>query len=106
MQWLTPIPEDAGLQRLKADNASPANTRAVDAVAPYPSSATGNEPKTPEPLPTHERRRGERRRHERRRKQVPVLLDTRSKHDRRAIGDRRQAAEQPPSPRRRIDLYA
>ena len=38
MQWLTLVPEDAGVQRLKADNRRPAVTRDVDALSAYPST--------------------------------------------------------------------
>lgn len=112
MQWLTLVPEDSGVQRLKADNRKPAVTGSVDPVSPYPRvhpTRPGKQIET-RSRPAHERRRGERRRSgERRLEQLPVLLDTRCRQDRRAIDNRRAAAatgEQPPATRRRINLYA
>ncbi|TCK19428.1 hypothetical protein DFR30_2739 [Thiogranum longum] len=114
MQWITLVPEDAGVQRLKADNRRPVITRNVDAVSPYPSAhalriGEGNRR---ESAPHGERRADERRAGaERRKQQVPVLLDTRSKHDRRAIDNRRTIdatdnnSDQRPR-RVRLNLYA
>ena len=61
-----------------------------------------------------ERRQGERRSgKDRRKQQVPVILDTRSRHDRRAIGSDRRGQARPGKrepgarrPTRRIDLKA
>ncbi len=92
MQWITLVPEDAGLQNLKADNRRPVITRSVDAVSPYPSA---HAPRIGEGIrresTLHKERRSSDRRtgNDRRRQNVPVLLDTRSKHDRRSIGNRR-----------------
>jgi hypothetical protein len=113
MQWLTLVPEDAGIQRLKADNRRPAVTRNVDALSPYPSThavkigdGTANNRQTP----GRDRRRSDRRSGcDRRCRQVPVLLDTRSSHDRRCIENRRQPAvseDLQPVVRARINLYA
>lgn len=111
MQWLTLVPEDSGVQRLKADNKLPATTRDVDQVAPFPrvhSAHIGDGQKSRLAMPTKERRSTERRQGDRRKKQVPVLLDTRSKHDRRGFENRRktdndQAAATPIH--RRLNLY-
>jgi hypothetical protein len=112
MQWLTLVPEDSGVQRLKADNRKPAVTGSVDPVSPYPRvhpTRSGKQIET-RSRPAHDRRQGERRRgDERRREQVPVLLDTRCREDRRAIENRRAPAttdEHPPVVRRHINLYA
>ena len=112
MQWLTLVSEDAGVQRLKADNRKPVVTGSVDALSPYPGThpVQLGERRQADERPRVERRSGDRRQGERRKKQVPVLLDTRAKHDRRAIEGRRQAetgnrAADLPA-RRRINLYA
>jgi len=112
MQWLTLVPEDSGVQRLKADNRKPAVTGSVDPVSPYPRAhptRCGEQIET-RSRPVHDRRQGERRRGgERRREQVSVLLDTRCPQDRRAIDNRRTSAatsEHPPTARLRINLYA
>ena len=112
MQWLTLVSEDNGVQRLKADNRRPVVARAVDAVSPYPSTHPVRVGEHPEIQRQHVeiRRYGERRkRGDRRHKQVPVILDTRSSHDRRALQSRRathSADEKPDTPRQRINVYA
>jgi len=112
MQWLTLVPEDSGVQRLKADNRKPAVTGSVDPVSPYPRAhpTRSGEQIESRQRPVHDRREGERRRGgERRREQVPVLLDTRCQEDRRAIENRRASVatgEHPPTARLRINLYA
>ncbi|MCO6413992.1 MAG: hypothetical protein J5I92_14720 [Thiogranum sp.] len=111
MQWLTLVSEDAGVQRLKADNRSPATTPNVDAVAPYPvvhAAAGGEHRERAQQAPVDRRRNDDRRQGERRREQVPVILDTRSKHDRRSLENRRMTtAHATAAPlRRRINLYA
>ncbi|GEM_PF-1493543 len=114
MQWITLVPEDAGLQRLKADNRRPVITRHVDAVSPYPSAHPAHigERRQRDIAEHRERRSGDRRMgNDRRKQQVPVLLDTRSKHDRRAIDNRRQTisretATGKPERRARLNLYA
>ena len=103
MQWLTPIPEDAGVWRLKVANASPATARSVEAVAASLPGAADDRTRGTRPVPAVERRHGERRRQDRRQRQVPVLLDTRCRQDRRASGDRRSAG---PVKGRRLDVYA
>ena len=112
MQWLTLVSEDNGVQRLKADNRRPVVARAVDPVSPYPSThpaRIGEHPETPHQR-IESRHQGERRKDgDRRRKQVPVILDTRSKHDRRALqnrGDTHSGEEKPDTPRPRINVYA
>lgn len=111
MQWLTLVSEDAGVQRLKADNRSPATTPNVDAVAPYPVvHAPGggeHQERAQQAAPADRRRNDDRRQAERRLKQVPVILDTRSKHDRRGLENRRTPPDATATPvRRRINLYA
>jgi hypothetical protein len=112
MQWLTLVSEDNGVQRLKADNRRPAIARAVDQVSPYPSAhpaRIGEHPGTArqriENRHQDERRKGD----DRRRKQVPVILDTRSNHDRRSLQNRRgthSGDEKSDTPRQRINVYA
>jgi len=112
MQWINLVPEDAGLQRLKADNRRPVITRDVDAVSPYPSAHAPRigDGTRRESTPHRDRRASDRRTgSDRRKQQLAVLLDTRSKHDRRAIGNRRSIettdTEQRPQ-RARLNLYA
>ncbi|MFQ5642459.1 MAG: hypothetical protein ACE5FQ_02045 [Thiogranum sp.] len=111
MNWLTLVPEDSAVQRLMADNRKPAITRALDPVSPYPSThpaRIGEHPETAHRRSAN-RQPGERRQGgDRRRKQVPVILDTRSKHDRRSLLGRPAArrAENTDTPRRRIDVFA
>jgi hypothetical protein len=112
MQWLTLVPEDSGVQRLKADNRRPAVTRSVDPVsasAPLPSTRGDEQVQMPR-QPATDRRRGERRGgYDRRVEQQPVLLDTRCSHDRRDGENRRQAPgnrTQCPPAGTRINLYA
>jgi len=121
MQWIKLVPEDAGIQNLQIDSRRPVVTRDVDAVSPYPSA---HAPKIGEGNRRGngrhaDRRSGERRSGEDRRKQqIPVLLDTRCKHDRRAIGNRRvedairASSKDTPSgddeqtpPRKHLNLY-
>ena len=118
MQWIKLVPEDGGIQNLKADNKRPAITRNVDAVSPYPSvhAPRIGEDALREARKHQKRRTGDRREgNDRRKQQTRVLLDTRSKHDRRAIGDRRSAdpdpdadtndaTDQPPS--KHLNIYA
>jgi hypothetical protein len=111
MQWLTLVSEDAGVQRLKADNRKPMVTPDVDPLSPYPSThavKTGDNTVNRQ-RPEADRRQSERRNGgERRRKQEPLLLDTRSSHDRRRIENRRQSTskrDQRPVIRTRINLY-
>jgi len=103
MQWITPVYEDYGVQRLRAYNRRPAIARAVDPVR------AGEYSETPRQW-IESRHQGERRRGgDRRRKQVPVILDTRSSQSRRALQNRLdphgvdQAAG---TTRQRINVYA
>jgi hypothetical protein len=112
MQWLTLVPEDSGVQRLKADNRLPTVTRSVDPVSassPVPTARSGEQVQE-QRKPATDRRRGDRRRGcERRSEQQPVLLDTRCSQDRRGGENRRQSdggREQRPVARTRINLYA
>ena len=77
-------PDDVGVQSLRADNtraniaksvAAPSGTRAIH-------QASGPPPQ--QQLLRSERRHGERRQAERRQADQPVLLDTRSHHERRS----------------------
>jgi hypothetical protein len=111
MQWLKLVSEDGGVQRLKADNRLPVTTPGVDPVPPYPAthSARIGERHETNARPVKDRRQNERRKGgERRKKQVPVVLDTRSKHDRRALenrrGDKKRSQDKPPA-RSRINVY-
>jgi len=98
MQWITPLSEDYGVQRLKADNRKPAIARAV-----APTRMVGECLEAPHKR-IESRYQGERRKHgDRRRKQVPVILDTRSSQNRRNPqgADERAALSCP-----RINVYA
>ena len=113
MQWLKLVSEDAGLQRLKAVNRLPASTPGIDPVPPYPathSACIGGHPEPGSRRPLKDRRQNERRQGgDRRKKQIPVVLDTRSKHDRRALENRREGKKcrkNKPSARSRINVYA
>jgi hypothetical protein len=112
MQWLTLVPEDSGVQRLKADSRRPKIVRGVDRLAPYGRTAPvqSGKPLLDTIEPVHDRRRGERRRNpERRHEQLPVMLDTRCTPERRNTPDRRAgsgSAENEPVASSRIDLYA
>jgi len=95
MQWIKLVPEDVGIQNLKADNRRPVITRKLDAVSPYPSTHAPRigEGTQRDAMQHSERRDNDRRTgDDRRKQQARVLLDTRSKHDRRAIGNRRSDA--------------
>ena len=106
MQWIPPLSEDYGVQRLRADNRKPAIARAVDPLSPYPSvhpAQVGEHPETPRKY-TEIRHQGERRKgSDRRRKQVPVILDTRSSQNRRNPQSMDKTAG---TPRQRINVYA
>ena len=113
MQWLKLVSEDGGVQRLKAGNRLPAKTPCVAPVPPYPathSARIDGYPDSATRRPPKERRQNERRQGgDRRKKQIPVVLDTRSKHDRRALENRRggKKRKQDKSPARsRINVYA
>jgi len=114
MQWIKLVPEDAGIQNLRADSRRPVITRNVDAVPPYPSTDTRRISKDMQrDTGKHQERRAEdrRARSDRRKQQVPVLLDTRSKHDRRAIDNRRSISAndtgtEPSRHSTRLNLYA
>jgi len=106
MQWITPVYEDYGVQRLRAENRKPAIARAVDPVSPYPSAHPGRVGEHSETARQRidNRYQGERRKgSDRRRKQVPVILDTRSSQNRR---DMQRAEETADAPRQRINVYA
>ena len=113
MQWLKLVSEDGGVQRLKAGNRLPAATPGVAPVPPYPathSARIGGHPEPGSRRPLKDRRQNERRQGgDRRKKQIPVVLDTRSKHDRRALENRREGKKcrknKPPA-RSRINVYA
>lgn len=109
MTSITPPPDDQNLQRLKFDNAAPASARAVA----HTTRVKGVPETRPSPRQTEveirkvERRRGERRRQDRRQRKIPVVLDTRSQHDRRTRNGQRatdQEAKPATQPRRGIDV--
>jgi len=111
MQWLKLVSEDGGVQRLKAVNRLPAATKAVEPVPPCPathSARIDGRPEAGSRRPVKDRRQNERRQgSDRRKKQVPVMLDTRSKHDRRALENRREnkkRSEHKPPARPRINV--
>ncbi len=113
MQWLKLVSEDGGVQRLKAVNRLPVRAPGVDAVPAYAathSAGSGEHPKPDRRRPVKERRQNERRQGgDRRQKQVPVVLDTRSKHDRRALENRRgskKRREDKPPARSGVNVYA
>jgi hypothetical protein len=110
MQWLTLVPENTGIQRLRTERPVTASTRRLDAAAPYPSAhaAQIGDPRADSRPPRRERRRTERRHHERRGQQLPVAFDTRSKHDRRGCQDRRAPRDVSTATPRvtGIDVYA
>ena len=103
MQWITPAYEDYGVQRLRASNRKPAIARAVG------PARIGEHSETPRQR-VENRHQGERRKGgDRRRKQVPVILDTRSSQNRRALQNRRNPQnvdEAADTPRQRINVYA
>ena len=100
------------MQRLKADNRQPVVARAVDSVSPYPSAhpvKIGEHPENRRQRTTNRRQDERRQGNDRRREQVPVMLDTRSNHDRRALQNRRAAHngdETADAPQLRINVYA
>ena len=106
MTFINLIPDDLGVQRLKAENAQPGTARAVTPVDPYPSQQANQ----PQPLPIPPRRgrrkprKGNRRGEQRRKHQERVILDTRDSQDRRQLADRREdeAETRPPA---HLDLY-
>ena len=111
MQWLKLVSEDGGVQRLKAQNRLPVRTPSVDPVPPYPATHSARIDTTHQShtRPAKDRRQSDRRKGgDRRKKQVAVVLDTRSKHDRRALEDRR-GNNKPSKDRRRarshINIY-
>ena len=110
MQWLSLVPEDAGVQRLQAERPATARTAQLDAVARYPSAhpAQIGERRANAPAPRRERRGGERRQGDRRGQQLAGAFDPRSKHDRRGCQDRRRpAGEAVATPKGAgIDVYA
>ena len=111
MQWLKLVSEDGGVQRLKAVNRLPVKTPRVDPVPPYPAthSARIDTSHQSQARPVKDRRQADRRKGgDRRKKQVAVVLDTRSKHDRRAFQDRRGSNKRSQDKRRarsHINIY-
>lgn len=109
MTFINLIPDDLGLQRLKSDNAQPGSARAVTPVDPYPTQQPGQAHPKPMVLRREEpeQRKRERRHGERRQQQLPVVLDTRTPHDRRGIGDRRDTGGRAQHrPTNRLNLFA
>ena len=102
------IPDDLAVQALRSQNARHGTAEAVTPVDPYPAQQAG-QPRSqsrPPHLVARDNRRGDRRKEDRRKKQVPVILDTRTPHNRRRIGDRRQdVTDETPAPVP-LNLYA
>ncbi len=100
-------PDDLNIQGLKATNNTPAAPRAVTAVEPYPTvhpaNVRGEATQPSPPVKTRDRRA----RKDRRRKDQPVLLDTRSPHDRRKqVVDPAEDSEEESLPRSGgVDVY-
>ena len=78
------LPNDTSLQNLRIDNQAPSNAAQVSAIAASRGVTQTTRPRTQRGTRNRsERRHGKRRKTERRRRRLPVLLDTRSNHDRR-----------------------
>lgn len=98
MTSITPPPDDIGLQRLKLDNAAPGTARAVTSPRPaggVPESRPAPRQAEAETVTPVERRQGERRHGERRQRNLPVVLDTRSRQDRRTRTGQRATDHEP-----------
>ena len=112
MHWLSLVSEDNAVQRLQAEKRPPAATSGVASVPAYPTTHSAHIADRPatNAYPARERRKEDRRKGgDRRKEQVPVLLDTRSKHDRRGIENRRRteaARKLQRAARARINVYA
>lgn len=108
MTTLTPPPDDTGLQRLRIENAAPGTARAVAGPRPaggVPASRPAPHRPGAETVRPVERRQGERRQGERRQRNVPVLLDTRSRQERRTrFGQRATDTSGEATVRRGIDI--
>lgn len=78
-------PDDLGTRALERENSGPRETPAVNATAAKPAiQGTAERAQPEQPLIGPQPRRRERRKGEDRRKRdIPVLLDTRSKRERR-----------------------
>ncbi len=90
-------PEDLGTRLLEKDNEAPGTPRAVTPATSYPRVHSTEEQPAPEP-PAGPAYRGKDRRKggDRRKKDVPVLLDTRSKRERRRAPQPSAEGEEPP----------
>ena len=76
------IPDDAGIRDMQVTNKQPAITGPVLPVKPSNPVQGSPESLPPQPLPV-DQRRVQRRQYDRRQRDEPVILDTRSPHDRR-----------------------
>lgn len=90
------VPDDVGVQRLRADNEKPASTQHVAGIAPSRPVQKNRAPdEKVQPINTERRRGKERRKSDRRLTPRTVLLDTRSHRERRSnIGNREQDQHQ------------
>lgn len=98
MTTINLIPDDAGVQKLRADNEAPTTTHGVSATSA--THKVEKHPRSYEQVQSvsqarryGERRKGERRQGERRIGKQPVMLDTRSHRERRRNGRRLQDRE-------------
>ena len=92
MTKITPIADDLGNQSLKSDNRLSPTTEAVTAVAPVRGIHSLSGSARLKENTRLQRRSSERRLHDRRKKNIPVLLDTRSSHERRKKQRRQELA--------------
>jgi hypothetical protein len=83
MTKITPIADDLGNQSLKSDNRVSPTAKAVTSVAPKREIHNLSGSTHLKENPQVQRRLNERRDHDRRKRNIPVLLDTRSSHERR-----------------------
>lgn len=118
-------PDDAGIRNLKNDNTRPASTQEVDHVPPYPNThpvksgmlspveqenlqrvQQAGTPQTEEETAQQTLMQERRQRRDRRKKQVPVILDTRSRQQRRlATSNPREGDEEGDAGMLGIDTY-
>jgi len=89
-------PDDLGTRLLEKDNSQPASTRAVDPAAPSPRPHAPEDQPAPEAPPPAYRGKDRRKGGDRRKKDVPVILDTRSKRERRRAPQPATEGEEPP----------
>ena len=95
MSSITPPAESHGTQSLQQTNKTNTDVEAVSHVAAKRAAHQSTDAAiTDRPIQSRlvKRRAGDRRREDRRKRKQPVLLDTRSQHDRR-ISERRSTAK-------------